>query len=61
MNYGIGDTVIYLPFCGPEREVKVQEKDEDIKNGRPGFAGQMPDGAAVWGYDSQVVAVRRVS
>ena len=52
LNYEVGDTVIYSPFGGGRRTVVVEEKDPDIKNGRPGFAG-----GEVWGYDYQIITV----
>lgn len=60
--YDIGDTIEYSPFGGGVRVVLVDEKDSDIKNGRPGFGGTVaegPDtGVSVWGYDSQITRVR---
>lgn len=60
MDYTIGDIVYYR--SGVMRDVLVDEKDEDIKNGRPGFGGIVqsgPDkGMNVWGYDSQIERVR---
>lgn len=61
MDYAIGDIVIY--WVGTHyREVLVDEKEEDIKNGSPGFGGyvtnDVPDkGMCVWGYDSQIEMV----
>jgi hypothetical protein len=54
LDYEVGDTITYRPFCGPKRTGVVIEKDEDIKNGRPGFS--MEDH---WGYDDQITDVRR--
>ena len=52
-NYGPGDTVVYEQFGGRRREVRVEERHAEIKNGEPGFNG---DG--VWGYDRQIIEVR---
>jgi hypothetical protein len=60
MNYKIGDRVFYYSG-GVVREVLVDEKESDIKNGCPGFGGTVlndPDkGMSVWGYDSQIERV----
>ena len=68
MDYQIGDVITYQPFGGGTRRVRVTHKEPDIKNGRPGFDGQLigdvPDGLGdgVWGYDDQILMVsRRVS
>lgn len=59
MDYNIGDKVVY--WSGGFRVVLVDEKDEDIKNGRPGFGGTVvggpDDGMSVWGYDQQIERV----
>ncbi len=62
MNYKVGDVIEYRTFCGGTRTVQVTSKDDDIKNGRPGFSGKNlttdPDASPnVWGYDYQIVAV----
>lgn len=65
MAYKIGDVIAYSPFGGGTRYVKVDEKSDDIKNGRPGFGGSLVkwDGTdsdeitSVWGYDSQITSV----
>lgn len=61
MDYSIGDTIVYRPFDGGARTVLVDEKESDIKGGRPGFGGTVtsgPDeGISVWGYDTQIVEV----
>ena len=38
-NYDVGDIVRYRTFTGDLRTVKVTDKLDDIKNGRPGFDG----------------------
>lgn len=62
MDYNVGDTIVYSTFGGDLRVVLVEGKDEDIKNGCPGFDGTViegPDiGMGVWGYDNQIVEVR---
>lgn len=60
VNYNVGDTIQYRHFGGGVRTVLVEEKDSDIKNGRPGFAGEClteGDAGGVWGYDDQVICV----
>ena len=77
MNYQVGDIIEYKTFDGSVRLTLVLEKEADIKNGRPGFVGDLVaeirpgivakaessftafSGARVWGYDNQVVAVRK--
>lgn len=65
-NYGVGDTVTYVPFSGGERRVEVTARLDDVKGGQPGFDGQVinPEtdlctGEWVWGYDEQIVKVTR--
>lgn len=61
IKYNVGDVIRYQPFGGGWRDVLVDEKDDDIKNGRSGFGGRIvsgPDtGMGVWGYDYQIVKV----
>ena len=67
--YKIGDIIRYNAFGGCGRTVLVNDKDDDIKNGRPGFSGQLvdsdlnpilrEDGSGVWGYDAQIISVVR--
>ena len=67
MRYKEGDIIRYNAFGGLSRNVLVEEKDDDIKNGRPGFSGvhldpdlkpyPEKDGMGVWGYDAQIVQV----
>ena len=58
-NYREGDTIAYKSFGDP-RIVKVTARYPDVKNGRPGFDGEViggaEDGLSVWGYDSQIIA-----
>ena len=62
-DYEVGDIITYRAMGGELRTVEVTEKDENIKNGRPGFDGRMPnDGGPegeleVWGYDAQIVRI----
>lgn len=58
MEYNVGDTIVYRTFGGEARTVLVTEKEDDVKNGRPGFDGVTEDGVDVWGYDEQIVSVR---
>jgi hypothetical protein len=63
VNYAEGDVIQYRTLDGSVRTVLVEAKDDDIKNGRPGFAGaQMTNGVVrgelgCWGYDDQVIRV----
>jgi hypothetical protein len=56
-NYKVGDTIIYTTFSGERRQIVVTNKEEDIKNGYPGFEGSDKDGNDCWGYDDQIVDV----
>lgn len=58
-EYNIGDIVVYTAFGGIRRTIVVTDKTDDIKNGRPGFAGFLRDdvNTSYWGYDSQIVQV----
>lgn len=58
MNYNVGDTIFYSPFLGGSRKVVVTLREDDIKNGRPGFSAVAEDGFNVWGYDYQITHVR---
>ena len=59
--YRIGSIIEYeLRGDGTIRTVLVQDKDDDIKNGRPGFDGLLlPEnkGRQVWGYDYQITKI----
>lgn len=59
VNYNVGDTIQYRAHGGEVRTVLVEDKDPDIKNGRPGFAGACVGGdvGSCWGYDDQVIRV----
>jgi hypothetical protein len=52
----VGDVLEYRTFGGDLRRLTVEEVEDDIKNGRPGFGGPVEgsdfDG---WGYDDQIV------
>jgi hypothetical protein len=60
-EYRVGSLIVYRPFAGSDRTVRIESKEADIKNGRPGFDGHdvtLPEGeGAVWGYDSQILMV----
>ena len=57
LNYRKGSTIMYHAFGGEVRKVVVESKEDDIKNGRPGFDGQDLDGGRWWGYDDQIIKV----
>ena len=69
MSYQTGDVIEQCAFGGVLRFVRVEGREADVKNGRPGFFGKLcdkqgqevggddPIGNGVWGYDSQVVRV----
>ena len=58
LNYKAGSIIKYRPFTGPVREVLVENREEDVKNGRPGFVGTwFAWGEDVWGYDDQIIEV----
>ena len=65
INYNVGDEITYRLFSGGIRHVLVTNKEDDVKNGRPGFDGEIvlggqsdPKGSgAVWGYDEQIVSI----
>ena len=61
-NYEVGDIVRYRTFTGDLRTVKVTDKLDDVKNGRPGFDGHIRgnEDETVWGYDSQIIRVFKV-
>lgn len=62
-TYAVGDIVVQSTHLGGTRRVVVTERLPDVKNGRPGFDGQVEgttgDGGAVWGYDDQIMSVER--
>lgn len=65
--YGIGSIVSYSPFGGGSRTIKIISKEDDIKNGRPGFDGigvqkvnnqwEEKPGEYYWGYDYQIINI----
>lgn len=61
MKYKVGSILTYTCFGGGSRRVRVTNKDPNIKNGRPGFAGDVLDGPEAgmgcWGYDDQITSV----
>lgn len=71
-KYNVGDVVSYLAYGGVHRLVLVTNKESDIKNGRSGFDGILVDpityeplegevfGNGVWGFDDQIMSVRRL-
>ena len=62
--YKVGDIITYWNNASETIRLKVKEREEDVKNGHPGFYGQIIDveGAdgQVWGYDYQVTNVEPV-
>ena len=56
-KYRVGSVIQYVSFGGELRTVTVDEKEDDIKDGRPGFGGIDDRAEDVWGYDDQIVAV----
>ena len=59
VSYNEGDTIAYRNNAGELVTVVVDYKDDDIKRGEPGFEGTTANGRQVWGYDNQVVRVKR--
>lgn len=62
MNYSEGDVVIQATFGGGMRRVRIEYREDDVKNGYPGFVGDILDGndaviGQAWGYDDQIVGV----
>jgi hypothetical protein len=57
LNYRAGSIIKYRNSGGEVRRVTVESKEDDIKNGRPGFDGQVRVGEWCWGYDDQIVEV----
>jgi len=56
-KYKVGSTIKYRAWGGEVRTVVVDEKEDDIKNGRPGFGGTTKSGDDCWGYDDQIIQV----
>ena len=62
--YKVGSIVTYNTWGDTPRQVTIDLRMNDIKNGEPGFDGTIvgsgKDGNApytVWGYDDQIVRV----
>ncbi len=53
VEYEVGDVITYKNFGGQVLTGEVSSKEDDIKNGRPGFDLVL----GVWGYDSQITHV----
>lgn len=58
-DYNVGDTITYRNIGGELVTGVVEMMSADIKNGRPGFDLVCDDGSLAWGYDEQIVRVRR--
>jgi len=63
-EYCVGSTLTYLTWGNTPRQVTIDLRMNDIKNGKPGFEGTVigsgNDGFApetVWGYDNQIVRI----
>lgn len=70
MTYDVGSIIEYSTWGGSVRRILVEDKEDDIKNGRPGFSGkcvnpntnkpyEQTSSNGVWGYDSQITRVIR--
>jgi len=62
VSYKVGDEILFVDNSGTRHRVEVEFKEDDIKNGRPGFEGKIltrgPEyNRLVWGYDDQVKRV----
>lgn len=57
LNYKAGSIIKYRAFDGEVRKVVVEDREADVKNGRPGFVGTTTSGEDVWGYDDQIIEV----
>jgi hypothetical protein len=42
-DYAEDSVIVYSPFGGADRVVRVTEKSDNIKNGAPGFSGILLD------------------
>lgn len=63
-EYCVGSKITYLTWGDTPRQVIVDVRMNDIKNGKSGFDGTIvgsgKDGFApetVWGYDNQIISV----
>ena len=62
-DYGEGSIIEYRNFGDELVRVRVERREDDIKNGRPGFDGTgigLAFGLRVWGYDDQITQVVKV-
>ena len=59
LDYALGSIIEYRNSGGEILKVQVDEKEDDIKNGRCGFSGIIlgSDDDSCWGYDSQIIRV----
>lgn len=66
-DYGPGDVVLYRTIDGRLRYCRVDNRMDDVKNGKPGFDGSVCDSVGFvpydqggcWGYDSDIIEVKR--
>jgi hypothetical protein len=56
-SYNVGDKVTWNSM-GVRKTGIVIGREEDIKNGRPGFDAELPDGNTAWGYDHDIISVK---
>ncbi len=56
-DYKVGDVIEYVTFASMPRQVVVEYRLDDMKNGQPGFGGTCLEGASVWGYDDQITHI----
>jgi hypothetical protein len=57
--------IVYQPFGGGLRRVRIEQRLANVKRGRPGFDGTVVSGPEkgqpVWSYDYQIVPLRLVA
>jgi hypothetical protein len=61
-DFEIGDVIEYRTFGGDLRIIIVEGKDDDVKNGRPGFDGRLVNeksgqSGGVWGYTEDITRI----
>jgi hypothetical protein len=60
-DYKVGDIVTQHLGGNETRDVVVTDREDNVKNGRPGFSGHVvgKPSLTVWGYDDQIRRVRK--